>query len=126
MGLPPDPLSDPRVGLRAIAIFLTHPVRSGLYLSDADARSLAHRHRVPPGGRPAQILESALHSAVAYGGIEATCERLEAIAAEAAGILVQVRDVDGLHESFLTPWLQRLDQTRTMLARMGSGEGPVS
>lgn len=126
MGLPPDPLDDPRTGLRAIAVFLSHPVRSGLYLSEAEAHSLAHHHRIPPGGRPAQILESALHSAVAYGGLETTCERLETITVDTTRVLMDAHSVNGLHQAFLAPWLLRLDRTRRMLARMRSGEGPVS
>ena len=124
MGLPPDPLEDPRVGVREIAIFLVHPVRSGLYLSDDETRALAHKHRRPEGGPPSQILESALHSAVAYGGIETICERLRIIASDTIRSLTEARLEKGVDGGFLDPWLRRLDRTRGMLARMRSGEGP--
>ena len=125
MGLPPDPLEDPTVGIREIAIFLVHPVRSGFYLSDAETRALAQKHRRPEGGLPSQILESALHSAVAYGGIETICERLQIIASDTIHSLTESRRAAGVDGGFLDPWLRRLDRTRAMLARMRSGEGPL-
>jgi hypothetical protein len=126
MGLPRDPLDDPRADLRELAVFLMLPVRSGLYLSEADVRALGRSGALPGGpvSRP-RILETLFHSAVAHQELDAVAEGLRAILSgvrEAMEGLVAGR---GLPEAFAEPWLRRLGRTDLMLVRMARGEGPT-
>jgi len=129
MGLPPDPLDDPTVGLREISIFLVHPVRSGLYLSDADARALGDtggRGSTDGAASPARTLETVFHFSAAYHRLDDVVAGLRGVLADVMGFMEEAVAHRGLHSGFVTPWQRRLDQTDAMLVRIARGEGPVA
>lgn len=126
-GVPRIPLDDPTADLREVATFLTLPVRSGLYLAEADARMLGRSRRLPGGfGSRARVLETVFHSAVAYDDMPDLVEGLGTIVSGVRAAM-EALAVDGdLPEDFVAPWIERLDRTDAMLERMGRGEGPVA
>lgn len=125
-GIPRDPLDDPTVDLREVATFLMLPSRSGLYLSEADARSLGRSDRLPGGfGSRARVLETVFHSAVAYDAMPDVAEALHRVVDEVGRALGAMED-DGLPAGFAEPWLRRLEQTEAVLERMRAGQGPVA
>jgi hypothetical protein len=129
MGLPPDPIDDPTVGIREISVFLTHPVRSGLWVSESDARSLGESGvRAPTDrpGNPARILETVFHFALAHHRLDGVVGGLRGMLADVLDFMGEAVAGWGLHSAFAIPWQRRLDQTDAMLVRMARGEGPVS
>lgn len=125
-GPPRDPLDDPTVDLREIATFLMLPARSGLYLSEADARGLGRARRLPGGfGSRARVLETVFHSAVAYDGMVDVAGGLRSLVDDVKGDL-EGMVARGLPSELLRPWTSRLERTSAMLARMAEGEGPLS
>lgn len=126
-GVPRDPLDDPTVDLREVATFLTLPVRSGLYLSEADARDLGRSRRLPGGfGSRARVLETVFHSAVAYSRMEEVADDLNGRVADVARTVAGMIEGHGLPADFAEPWLRRLEATGAMLLRMRNGEGPLA
>lgn len=126
-GAPRDPLDDPTVDLREVATFLTLPVRSGLYLSEADARALGRSRRLPGGfGTRARVLETVFHSAVAYDGMDDVIHGFRTILTGVRVAMEAMVSGPGLPRAFVDPWLRRLEGTDSLLARMARGEGPVA
>jgi hypothetical protein len=129
MGLRPDPLDDPTVGLREISIFLTHPARSGLHLSEADALASGDAHARPPThgpDNPAGVLETVFHFAAAHHRLDEVVSTLRGVVADVFGFMEEAVDGCGLPAGFVAPWIRRLDQTDAMLVRMARGEGPFA
>lgn len=113
---PPDLLAQEKTGLRRIARYLTIPPYSGLFLSRDHIGRLARQLDLPRGfGSREQMLENLLQTTVQYdllptllALLDQTCQAWH-------------DDLDRYAATFPThvsPWLQRLKLTQTMLAQI--------
>jgi TorA maturation chaperone TorD len=114
-----DLLANEKTSLKNIAEFLTTPLHSGIYLGRDDITRLARQQDLPRGfGDRAQMLANLMRSAVQYDG-------LPALLAELANIAERWGDEYGRFAAtmpaitpFITPWHDRINNTRQALAQI--------
>ena len=116
----PQPLEDPKVGLRDLAAHLLVPVYTGVVLTRQDIRRLAHRFEAPSGfGTTTDQLENLLRSAFRFDTgdalLSALHQWLDEAEREYAALGVQVRFRAPVHF-----WQERVRGTRALLATITS------
>lgn len=116
----PD-LEAKETDLRTIALALTAPAVSGVFLSRHDIASLARRSRTPTGfGSRCVLLENALTSAAQYDTLTEIIEGMRAIyrcwEKELRETLLP--GVPGF-EGLISPWQQRASEASVLLGRIG-------
>lgn len=122
---PPALVEDPRspwdgdADLKALATWLTSPVRSGVYLALADIRDLGRAHDLPGGfGSRVLVLENLLRSAVHYESLGGVADGLAELGRGTAVFLQW--EVSG---RFSAPWTARVGVLEEVLGRLVEGEG---
>ena len=107
--------------LRTIALALTTPAVSGLFLSRHDIASLARQSRTPTGfGSRCVLLENALTSAAQYDTLTEILEGMRAIYRSWETELRET-DLPGVPgvERLIAPWQQRAREASALLGRIG-------
>lgn len=113
---PPDVLAQEKTGLRRIARYLTTPPYSGLFLSRDHIGRLARQLDLPRGfGSREQMLENLLQTAVQYDLLPTALTLLDQTCQTWQEQLHPHAETFPTH---ITPWLQRLQNTQTMLGKI--------
>jgi len=116
-----DILRDGKTGLKQIASFLITPPYSGFFIGHSTISQFARKRQLPRGfGNRQQMLSNLLHSAAQYDLISDLFQDL----AEHAGAWAkcyerQIFDYPEL-ETWIRPWLERIDNTARALSEMRS------
>ena len=119
--MPANPLDNPSTGLREVAEHLSHPARSGFFLSEAECASLGRSLDLPRGfGSRRQRIETLLRSGAEYSALPQLCQSLGEIARHRATRLGELA-ADRYDPGFNRGWLARISQTQAMLATLEQG-----
>jgi hypothetical protein len=112
-------MDDEKVGLAQIGTFLAVPARSGLLLTRSWMSSAGRRFRLPTGfGSRLQIAEGLLRSAAQYDAMTDVCDLLDEAVTGMSRLWTERLSADAI---WANRWLERLELTRTVVARLRQG-----
>jgi hypothetical protein len=107
-------LDDPACDLRAIAAHLASPARCGAFVTDADLVALGRPLHLPRGfGHRRARIETLLRAAAQYGVVPQLCAQARALFADKRNKM-EALDM----RAFISPWVDKLRATETMLHTM--------